>query len=47
MFADSDGAAATEALRKGVLDLAESFETSVKGVVQAISASAIELEANA
>jgi methyl-accepting chemotaxis protein len=35
------------ARRKGMLDLADSFETSVKGVVQAVSASAVELEANA
>jgi methyl-accepting chemotaxis protein len=33
--------------RKGMLELADSFEASVKGVVQAVSASAVELEANA
>ena len=38
---------AAQARRKGMLDLADSFESSVKGVVQAVSASAVELEANA
>ena len=35
------------ARRRGMLELADSFEASVKGVVQAVSASAVELEANA
>ena len=38
---------AAEARRKGMLELADSFESSVQGVVQAVSASAVELEANA
>ncbi len=33
--------------RRGMLELADTFEASVKGVVQAVSASAVELEANA
>jgi methyl-accepting chemotaxis protein len=35
------------ARRKGMLELADSFESSVKGVVEAVSASAVELEASA
>jgi methyl-accepting chemotaxis protein len=38
---------AAAARRRGMLELADSFEASVKGVVQAVSASAVELEANA
>ncbi|WP_374383114.1 methyl-accepting chemotaxis protein [Dongia sp.] len=38
---------ATAARRRGMLELADTFEASVKGVVQAVSASAVELEANA
>ncbi|HXV29669.1 MAG TPA: cache domain-containing protein, partial [Sinorhizobium sp.] len=38
---------AAAARRTGMLELADSFEASVKGVVQAVSASAVELEANA
>jgi methyl-accepting chemotaxis protein len=35
------------ARRRGMLELADGFEQSVKGVVEAVSASAVELEANA
>jgi methyl-accepting chemotaxis protein len=42
--AEQESAAAR---RKGMLELADSFESSVQGVVQAVSASAVELEANA
>jgi methyl-accepting chemotaxis protein len=35
------------ARRQGMLELADSFESSVKGVVEAVSASAVELEASA
>ena len=42
--AEQESAAAR---RQGMLDLADSFEASVKGVVQAVSHSAVELEANA
>jgi methyl-accepting chemotaxis protein len=35
------------ARRTGMLELADSFEASVKGVVEAVSASAVELEASA
>ncbi len=38
---------AAEARRRGMLELADTFESSVKGVVQTVSASAVELEANA
>jgi methyl-accepting chemotaxis protein len=37
----------TAARRKGMLELADNFESSVKGVVEAVSASAVELEASA
>ena len=40
-------AEAAAARRRGMLELADTFEASVKGVVQAVSASAVELEANA
>jgi methyl-accepting chemotaxis protein len=42
--AEQESAAAR---RKGMLDLADSFEASVKGVVQAVSNSAVELESSA
>ncbi|WP_459858522.1 methyl-accepting chemotaxis protein [Dongia sp. agr-C8] len=42
--AEQESAAAR---RKGMLELADSFESSVKGVVEAVSASAVELEASA
>jgi len=42
--AEQESAAAR---RQGMLDLADSFEASVKGVVQAVSHSAVELESNA
>jgi methyl-accepting chemotaxis protein len=38
---------AAAARRRGMLELADTFEASVKGVVQAVSASAVQLEANA
>jgi methyl-accepting chemotaxis protein len=38
---------AAAARRRGMLELADNFEQSVKGVVEAVSASAVELEANA
>ena len=38
---------AVAARRQGMLELADNFETSVKGVVEAVSASAVELEASA
>ena len=42
--AEQESAAAR---RKGMLELADSFESSVKSVVEAVSASAVELEASA
>ena len=38
---------AVAARRQGMLELADNFESSVKGVVEAVSASAVELEASA
>jgi methyl-accepting chemotaxis protein len=40
-------AEAAAARRRGMLELADNFEQSVKGVVEAVSASAVELDANA